>query len=219
MLARKPDIIQLKWWHWLFLLLLDIMGPFASDALIPSLPDIQDEMNSTDYQTSLLLNLNWSTEGLAALVLGHLSDRLGRRIVAICGMLIFIIGSLCCSETRTIHVLIWGRFVQALGEGSSHITDAVTRDVLDDPIQRMRMISILSTLRPFFIIVAPTIGGFISSAIGWRWLFRVLTFWGVLCLVLAFTMPETNPVKPRFKFAQLRTYLYLNLRRLFSSRL
>ena len=140
----------------------------------------------------LSLQLNWIVKGFSTLVLGHLSDRHGRRPVIIASFLVYIFGTLGCACARTMKVFLMGRVVQGIGEGSASISSAVARDVLEDQRTRMKMLALLGTLRPVAIIAAPSVGGILGAQFGWRNVFLMLSTWGALNLVVACgLLPET----------------------------
>ena len=61
----------------------------------------------------------------------------------------------------------------------------------------MQMLAILGTIRPVTIIAAPSIGGLLGSAFGWRRVFVMLCVWGFVNMVcVAAFLPETTAPHP-----------------------
>lgn len=87
----------------------------ASDIYTPSLPAI-----ATHLAASIVL-VQWSVAiyllgvALSQLVYGPLSDGIGRKPPLIIGLLIMLIGSVVCSFTSNIYILIAGRLFKAVG--------------------------------------------------------------------------------------------------------
>jgi DHA1 family bicyclomycin/chloramphenicol resistance-like MFS transporter len=172
------------------------VSPLGINMYLPSMPAMARAL-SVDYATiQLTLSLYLAAMAVGQLVLGPLSDRLGRRPVLLVGLVTFVGGSLICSAAQSIELLIAGRVVQALG-GCTGIT--LSRAIVRDLYDRDRVASMIGYVTMGMAVapmVAPTIGGALEAQYGWRASFAFLTVFGSLLLLLAFwLLPETNQAR------------------------
>lgn len=162
------------------------------------------DLSSSYELIGLTLQLNWLTKGFSNLILGGYSDTIGRRPVILASFVFYIVGTTGCALAPHIYFFLASRIVQGIGEGCATITSAIARDVLDDPGERMQMLAILGTLRPVSIIAAPSIGGLLGATFGWRRVFLMLSFWGIVnVLCVAVILPETLASPINCKEAQI----------------
>jgi len=160
---------------WALILSIDMLGPFSTDSYVPNMPQLNAQLSGSSYfLVGLSLQLNWLVKGVATVVLGKWSDKFGRRPVVLGAFAAYIAGTLCCALAPNISVFLLARVVQACGEGSASIMSAVARDVIEDPVERMRVLAILGTARPLTIIAAPSVGGLLGARYGWRFVFFIL---------------------------------------------
>mmetsp|Transcript_130788 Transcript_130788/g.244702 ORF Transcript_130788/g.244702 Transcript_130788/m.244702 type:complete len:480 (-) Transcript_130788:141-1580(-) len=207
----------LKWYHWALLISIDILGPFSTDSYIPNMPDMMEELQTTEFLAGFTLQFNWMTKAVFNIVLGMLSDVIGRRPVIIYSFVFYVVGTLGASFAPSIGWLIAARVVQAVGEANDAITSAVARDTIEDPNERMRMLALLAGIRPLAIISAPSVGGVLGGVFGWRTVFRMLFLWGTANMLLtAKLIPETLD---RNSSSSTQTRFTSQLRRLFCDRL
>jgi DHA1 family bicyclomycin/chloramphenicol resistance-like MFS transporter len=179
--------------HWIILMSLNTIGSFSSDAYVPNLDTIGDDLHASDASVSLTIQINWIMLGLWNPVIGHVSDRFGRKPVIYVALVVYCIGAVGSALTPSIEWLIVARTVQGCGEAVSVITTAVIRDVCDDMDERMKLMAFFSMMRPVMLLAAPVVGGGIADFLGWRALFWILAGWGALTLLLVFWLiPESN---------------------------
>lgn len=121
---------------------------------------------------------------------GKLSDAFGRRRFFMVGMVLFVVGSALCGQSRSMVELIGFRALQGLGAGAMMpITQAIIGDIFP-PAQRARWTGVLMSVFGFATIVGPLLGGWITDTIGWRWTFYVNLPVGVIALGFAlFALP------------------------------
>ena len=145
--------------------------------------------------------------GLAVgqLVAGPLSDRFGRRMPLLIGVVAFIATSAWCAMAPSVEVLIVARFVQGLAGGVGIvIAQAAGRDIYSGSalIRYFGRITVLSGLAA---IVGPLLGGALATVTDWRGLFMFLAGIGaVILLAVALRFTETLPAERRTRggFAQ-----------------
>ena len=116
---------------------------------------------------------------------GKLSDAFGRRRFFMVGMVIFVVGSALCGQSRSMAELIAFRAIQGLGAGAMlPIVQAIIGDIFP-PAQRARWTGVLMSVWGFATIVGPLHGGWITDNIGWRWTFYVNLPVGIVALAFA----------------------------------
>lgn len=153
-------------------------GAMSIDMYLPAMPSIGTDLDATPAEvqrtlSSLLL-------GLAAgqLIYGPWSDRVGRRVPILTGILLYVAASVWCSLAADVTQLAVARFVQGLGACSAMVVSrAVVRDLYDHT-ETARILSLINLVFGLAPILAPLVGGLVLSVGGWRAIFWVLTGFG-----------------------------------------
>ncbi|WP_326955313.1 multidrug effflux MFS transporter [Amycolatopsis sp. NBC_01286] len=177
---------------------LSAFGPLSIDMYLPALPQMAGDLHAAD--TTVQLTLSAFIVGLAVgqLVLGPLSDALGRRGPLLVGLVLYVVGSVLCAVSPDAWLLVAARGVQSLGAAAGIvIARAAVRDLYSGTAMT-KFFSTLMLVSGLAPILAPLIGGQLLNWTSWRGVFVVLTVFGALLLaVVAFAMPEPLPVSRR----------------------
>lgn len=177
----------------LLLALLSAFPPLATDMYLPAIPHLMEIWQLPLSIVNLTLVLFFATYCGSLLVYGPLSDRFGRKPPLVAGLLLFISGSLLCTFSNTIWMLIIARIIQALGAGSaSAISMAMARDRLPGS-QRERVLSQISVIMALAPMVSPMIGSLILQSFSWRWIFAAQGFMGMIAMIGVMANPESHP--------------------------
>jgi len=198
------------------LALISSVGAFGTHLLLPALPAIRDEFSVSSAQVQLVVSLSLLALAVGALINGPLSDRFGRRPVALAGLAMFVAGSLIAWMGADLSSVLVGRVVQALGGGAAiTAVRAVIRDIYD----RDSAASAFGYVASFVLIVpllVPLLGGALSETFGWRSNFLVAITVGVgIGAFIALRLPETRPAATHRDAPLLREMFSLLRRRAF----
>ncbi len=88
---------------------------FAMDIYIPAIPTMKEVLHTSQENIQLTLSLFMFMTGLGQLVMGPITDQIGRRSLALLSVALFIVGSGLCALSNTIELLIFARMIQAFG--------------------------------------------------------------------------------------------------------
>ncbi|MBW4963183.1 multidrug effflux MFS transporter [Sulfitobacter sp. CW3] len=166
------------------LILLSGIGALAMNMFLPSLPSMA-EYFETDYsvmQLSVPLYLLFSA-GLQ-LIIGPVSDNLGRRNVLLWGLVIYMIATVGCIYAPTTAVFLICRCAQAIIAVSMVLSRAVVRDMFSQD-KAASMIGYVTMGMAVVPMITPAIGGVLDQVFGWQ-----ATFWAMF-LVGAFVFAQT----------------------------
>ncbi|WP_370214340.1 multidrug effflux MFS transporter [Mesoflavibacter profundi] len=172
------------------------------DALLPALPEIAQDLNITNpNSTQLLITMIFLGIGFGQLIFGPLSDSHGRKPIVYIGFLIFIISSIVCVTTKSFEIMLAARVFQGVGLSSPRtISIAMVRDSFSGDF----MAKILSIIVMFFILVpviAPTFGQVLLDLFNWQAIFNANLIFGSLVMLWFWKrQPETLPKEKRIKF-------------------
>ncbi len=172
--------------------MLFLVSVFASDSYLPSMPFMAKALGASHNAVRLTISMYLLGLGLAPLILGPLSDQHGRKKVLVWGMLIALGGSIICAQAENITVLIIGRFIQGAGVAAGM---SLSRTMLSDVFHGKhlaRVASYLGVLLGIIPAMAPTVGGYVQVAFGWRGNFVLLMILiGLMLAWVKFLLPET----------------------------
>ncbi|MEV6313914.1 MDR family MFS transporter [Streptomyces sp. NPDC051776] len=130
-------------------------------------------------------------------VYGKLSDTFGRKPVLVCGVVLFLLGSLLCAGAWSMAGLIAFRVVQGLGGGAIQGTVQTIAADLYPLKDRPKIQAKLSTVWAVSAVAGPAIGGLLVAYADWRWIFLINLPVGAVALwLIGRHLRETVPAKP-----------------------
>jgi len=185
----------------LILGMLAAFAPLAIDMYLPALPAMATALGSDSAGAQLTIASYFVGMAVGQLAYGPLTDRFGRKPPLLFGVALFVLASLACAAAQSMPQMVWLRLLQALGGCAGMVVArAVVRDVSDlrDPVRLMARLMLIMGAAP---ILAPTLGGLVAEAVGWRGIFVALAlFGGAAMLLVVLALPETHP--PARRLAQ-----------------
>jgi EmrB/QacA subfamily drug resistance transporter len=164
-----------------FMLLLDIT------VVNVALPNIQHDLHAS------LTGLQWVVDAyaltLAALILtaGTLADRYGRRLLFMIGVVVFTLSSLVCGLAWSIAVLDIARAVQGIGGAALFATALALIGAEYRGPDLGGAIAIWGATIGAAVASGPLVGGILTDAFNWRWVFFVNVPVGAFALSVALT--------------------------------
>lgn len=170
-----------------------VLGPVTIHMILPSLPFLQDAFG-TDFATAqLLVSFFVVAFGAGQLLVGPLADLIGRRMVLCGGMALYTLASVLCALAPNIETLIGLRAVQGLAACTGTVlARAIIREFYDLPAST-RILGYLAMGISIGPIVAPTAGGLLFQAAGWRMPFWTLALMGLANTALAVALLPRLP--------------------------
>ena len=174
------------------------VGPLSVDLYLPAFTDIAADLNAP--AASIQLTLTAFLIGISAgqLILGPLSDRLGRRRVLVVALAVFALSSVGMVFVPTVEVLIGLRLIQGLSGAAGIVLARAIAVDLSEGRTAVRALSLIAMVVGLGPIVAPLIGGVASVTWGWRGALAVAAVLAVLMLILAvLVIPESLPPDQR----------------------
>lgn len=166
---------------------------FSIDISLPLFKVMSDGLGTPLEKLPLTITFYIALLGTGQLVFGSLSDRYGRKIILIIGMIIYIFGAILASLSGSLSTLLLARALQGFGAASPYVLSrAIIRDLYDGPelAKKMAIATGLFSVGP---LLAPLFGAIILEIGGnWRWVFVVMTIYCIGMLYVLRLMPETN---------------------------
>lgn len=169
------------------------IGPLALNIFTPSMPGMQEVFGVSYGTIQLTITLYLFGTAIAQLLYGPLSDRFGRRPVLLCGLGLFLIGSLASAFASSILWLLVARTIQAVGGCAGLV---LSRAIVRDMHSREKSASMIGYITVGMVVVpmiSPLIGGFLDEWFSWRAGFLFVAVAGLIVLIVTvLRLPETN---------------------------
>ncbi|MDR0875909.1 MAG: MFS transporter [Clostridiales Family XIII bacterium] len=163
----------------------------ATDLYLPAFPEITVYFGTSESTTNLTLILFVATLAISTLFWGPISDKYGRKPVAMAGGICFFVGSLCCIFAGSITQLILFRVLQAIGGGSTNmIATALIKDVYKEK-QQEKILSIVQGIALIGPAVAPVIGAFVMRVTSWQGIFVIQAVMAAILVFGTIRLKET----------------------------
>jgi DHA1 family bicyclomycin/chloramphenicol resistance-like MFS transporter len=174
------------------------LGPLTIDMYLPALPKIADDLSVSSSVAQLTLTGTLAGLALGQLIVGPLSDSLGRRRPLMAGIVLHMMASVLCLFAPNIVVLGVARGLQGMGAAAAMVVAiAVVGDLFAESVAAT-VLSRLMLVLGVAPVVAPSLGAAVLLAASWHWVFAVLVVLaGGLLLVAALALPETLPASHR----------------------
>ena len=177
---------------------LTAVAPLATDMYVPGFPALGRALHASSSAVQLTMTAFLAGLVVGQLIIGPISDGIGRRKLLIGGATGFTLFSIACAIAPNIAVLTSARFLQGVTGAAGMV---LARAVLTDRFhgaELPRYFALLSQIMSVAPIAAPIIGGAILSFSTWRTVFVVLTAMGIaLLLGVLRKVPESLPPERR----------------------
>ncbi|MBO0875316.1 MAG: Bcr/CflA family efflux MFS transporter, partial [Pseudonocardia sp.] len=180
------------------------LGPLSIDMYLPALPKIASDLLTNESTIQLTLSGTVLGLGLGQLLVGPLSDAVGRRAPLIIGTAIHVVASVLCLLAPSVEVLTVARVLQGLGASAGAVLAlAVVRDLYTDRAAAT-LLSRLILVMGVSPVLAPTLGSALLRWTQWRGVFVALALLGAAIAIaasvaLAETLPKSQRVPLRVK--------------------
>lgn len=131
------------------------------------------------------------TETLALPLTGKLTDMYGRKWFLVIGMAIFVVGSVLSGISQTMTQLIIFRAFQGIGFGVMSALGFIIIADIFPPEDRGKYGGLMAGVFGISTIIGPTLGGYLTDALSWRWCFFAPIPIGIVIIVLfIFMFPQ-----------------------------
>lgn len=177
---------------------LTALGPFTIDLYLPAFPALQSGLGISEAATQL--TLTGTIVGFAAgqLVVGPLSDKIGRRVPLILATSLHVVASLGAAQSDDITSLMIFRVLQGIGAaGGGVVAMAMVRDLFSGHalVRNLSYMALVNGMAPIF---APVIGSQLLLVTPWPGIFWFLAGYGMLVIIaVSVFIIETLPAERR----------------------
>lgn len=162
-----------------------------------ALPHMRAALGASPESISWVLTSFIIASAIATPVTGWLSDQIGSRTLFIGATATFLIASAACGAATSLEEMVVFRAIQGIAAGFiAPLTMTIMFDVSAPSKQAMTM-SYFSMIVMIAPISGPTLGGFLTEYLNWRWIFFVNLPLGIPALFLVWWLLPSRPLVPR----------------------
>ncbi|MFI6122175.1 MFS transporter [Streptomyces sp. NPDC051064] len=152
------------------LVLVTALGALDQTVVATALPAIVTDLG-TPWRASWIVTAYVLTLTAAMPAVGALGDRFGRRLVLVAAIAVFVAASAACGVAGGVESLAAARLAQGIG-GAGLLT--LPQAVVADAVPARERAAYLGPLGAVFsvaTVVSPLLGGWLTDAASWRWIF------------------------------------------------
>jgi DHA1 family bicyclomycin/chloramphenicol resistance-like MFS transporter len=153
---------------------LSTISPFSIDMYLPGFPAIAADLGTSISIVQLSLTSYFIGIAAGQLLYGPVLDRFGRKMPLYVGLFVYVLASLGCVFVNSANGLIGMRFLQAVGGCAGMVAaQTLVRDLfpVDKTAQAFSWMTLVVAISP---MIAPAVGGYVTSAFGWHTVFVLL---------------------------------------------
>jgi len=157
-----------------------------------ALPSIQNDLHFSPAGLSWVMNAYLLAFGGLLLLAGRLGDLLGRKRLFLSGTALFMAASALAGAATTPTLLVLARFLQGVGSAAaSAVSLGILVTLFTTPAERGRALGVYSFTGAAGASLGQVLGGVLTEALDWHWIFFINLPIGVLTLALAArTVPD-----------------------------
>lgn len=141
---------------------------------------------------------------------GRLADMIGRKKIFITGFFIFTLASCSCGLSPSVLFLIISRALQGLGAAMIMANSPAIITTSFPAQERGKALGMLGSVVSAGLIAGPSLGGIITSTIGWRYIFFINLPIGIIAILIAWiVIKETVEPRQKQKFDFIGTLIFI----------
>jgi len=168
-----------------------------------ALPRIVSELNGLNL-IAWVVTAFMLTSVTTVPVAGRLSDIYGRKPLLLVGLVVFLTGSALSGFAQDMTQLVLFRGLQGFGAGALMSNTMAISGDLFPPSERGKYMGLFAGIFGISAIIGPTLGGFLTDQLSWRWVFWINLPLGVFSVfAILFFMPWIRPSKRKVRIDYL----------------
>ncbi|GGP51706.1 MFS transporter [Saccharothrix coeruleofusca] len=137
-----------------------------------AMPDIIDELGGLELYP--WVGVSYGVVAAAFIpVAGKLGDMFGRKPFILAGLLAFVLSSLLAAVARDMGVLVAGRTLQGVGAAVLTANVFALLGEMYSAERRAQVQGVFFSASGFSMVIGPPLGGLLTDALGWRWIFYI----------------------------------------------
>lgn len=188
------------------LIVITAVSVLTFNLFLPSLPSMASDFGVSYGAISFAIAGYLMLSALLALVLGPLADRFGRRPVLLITFAIFVLASAGAALTENFTVFLMFRMMQAVCATGSTLSRAIVRDMYP-PGKGTSVLGYIAMAMAVAPMIGPLVGGILEETLGWRSVFWLFAFLGVIALVFIWVdLGETSTGRTKTAAQQFQGY-------------
>ena len=183
-----------RWSALILLCLGELMIVLDTTIVNVALPSIQADLRFSETALVWVVNAYMLTYGGFLLLGGRLGDLYGHRRLFLAGIVFFTLASLACGLANTQALLITARAVQGLGGAVvSSVALSLIMNLFTEPAERAKAMGVYGFVCAGGGSVGVLLGGILTSALSWHWVFLVNLPVGVaICVACLVLLPDAR---------------------------
>jgi len=164
-----------------------------------AIPNIRADLGATASQLQWVIDIYTLVLASLLLLSGATADRFGRRRTFQIGLTVFALGSLLCSLSPSIRILILARMLQAIGGSMLNpVAMSIITQVFTGRVERARAIGVWGGVVGISMALGPIVGGALIEIVNWRAVFWInLPICALAFVLTAIFVPESRSVTMR----------------------
>ena len=192
MSSQTPAPIDRKRWLALIVLCAGMLMIILDQTIVNvALPSIQDDLGFSQSGLAWVVNAYLIAFGGLLLLAGRLGDLIGRKRMFMIGLVAFTAASLLCAVAQSQAMLIGARFIQGAGGAlTSAVILGMIVTMFPKPGEQARAIGVYSFVASGGAAVGLLMGGVLTQALNWHWIFFVNLPIGIVTALLATRLVE-----------------------------
>ena len=203
--AETTERVAFPLARWEFIALaaaLMALNALAIDIMLPGLQEIGASLGVADEnQRQYVISAYFAGMACALLPFGPISDRFGRRVPLLFGLVIYLAAAFAAAFAPNFGTMLALRFVQGIGAASTRV---IAVSIVRDRFGGRQMAEIMSLIFMVFMVipvVAPFIGQLMMLIADWHFIFICMSLIALAITLWAFIrLPETQHPEDRRPF-------------------
>ena len=162
-----------------------------------AMPHMMGSLGATSDQIIWILTSYMVASAVVMPLTGYLAGKLGRRRLLLTAITGFVLASAACGAAQTLTEMVGFRLIQgAMGATLAPLSQAVMMTIFSKK-NRGSAMGIWGLGMMVVPVLGPTVGGYLTDALNWRWVFYINVPLGILAPLLASAYVPDSPKRPQ----------------------